>query len=455
MPQINWEQTLKQSDAWGFLFDKITEELLFGGGAGGGKTRLGCSWLIIVCGMFPGTRWLIGRSKLKRLKETTLVTFFDVCKEWGIEKDKHFKYNEISGTITWNNGSVILLKDLFNYPADPNFDDLGGLEITGAFIDEANQVKYKAIEIVKSRCRYKLDMYDLIPKILMTCNPSKGWPYTIFYKPFRDGVLEIYRKFIQALVTDNPFVSKTYVETLRKIRNSATRERLYKGNWEYDDDPGTMFPYDALTDMFTTKAKDQTEKWITADVSRKGEDKFPVFYWEGLQVKEIVVLPLEIRRDITKASEWLIRYADKKGVRRMHMIIDEDGVGGGVVDTVKCIGFINGSKAFQPKEAADDPTKKVSYANLKSQCYDKLSLLVESGQVGVDYPGDDEVKNNLIEDLEHMKQVDVDKDTPFRVIGKEAIKEELGRSPDYGDSMMMRMYPLVKTKDVEPGFREI
>ena len=64
-------------------------------------------------------------------------------------------------TITFPNGSVILMKDLFAYPSDPNFDELGSLEITGAFIDEVNQISVKARNIVKSRIRYKLNDFTL------------------------------------------------------------------------------------------------------------------------------------------------------------------------------------------------------------------------------------------------------------------------------------------------------
>ena len=458
MPEIVWEQTQKQSEAWEFLRDQITEELIFGGGAGGGKSRLGCSWLIIMCGEYPGTRWLLGRSKLKRLKETTLVTFFDVCQAWGIKKDVHFKYNEITGVITWKNGSIILMKDLFQYPSDPNFDDLGSLEITGAFIDEVNQIVFKAWVMVKSRCRYKLDMYGLIPKMLGTCNPSKGWVYLEFYLPFKKGILEIKRRFVQALARDNKFNSKTYIENLMGIKIKAIRERLLNGNWEYDDDPSSMFDYEELSDLFTNKieSKDGDQKWIIADVSRKGVDNFPVFFWDGWQVKEIVVLPYEIRKDIKKASEWLINYAVKKGVPRRNIIVDEDGVGGGVVDMVGCTGFINNAKAIQPKEFLDgDVTKKVNYANLKSQCYDMLSVKVHDATIGIDDPGDADIKASIIQDLEQIKQVDMDKDSAFRVIGKDEIKESLGRSPDYGDCMMMRMYGEIKPRVYEPGFREI
>lgn len=459
MREVNWILTSKQSEAWDYLMDDITEELLFGGGAGGGKTELGCGWAIMLCQQYPGIKGLIGRAKLKSLKETTLATFFDVCKKWGLKKDVDYRYNSIEGKIDFINGSSVLLKDLFSYPSDPNFDSLGSLEISFAFIDEANQVKFKAIETVKSRIRYRLDEFKLIPKLLMTCNPAKGWPYLEFYKPAKEKTLEIYRKFIQALARDNPYISKTYIENLRKMKSKAIRERLLKGNWEYDDDPGTLFEYDAIIDLFTNKAKprdgEKTEKWVTADVSRKGSDNFPVGYWEGFQLKEIVTLPEEIRKDISKSSQWLINYCDKKGVRRSHLIVDEDGVGGGVVDNTQCTGFINGSRPIQPKEAIDDPTKKVSYANLKSQCYDMLSVKVSAGEVGIDPLEDVDLKDKIVEELEAMKQVDVDKDAPMRVIDKESVKEDLGRSPDYADMIMMRMYGEIRPKVYEPGFREI
>ena len=74
---------------------------------------------------------------------------------------------------------------MFLYPSDRNFDSLGSLEITAAFIDEANQITEKAKNVVASRLRYKLDENNLIPKMLMTCNPAKNWTYTEYYRPAR------------------------------------------------------------------------------------------------------------------------------------------------------------------------------------------------------------------------------------------------------------------------------
>jgi len=442
--QINWRQTRKQAEAWQYLTDPqycTVSEILFGGGAGGGKTRLGCSWLIIMCGMYPGSRWLMGRSKLKSLKETTLATFFDVCKEWGIQNERDFKYNAQDGTILFTNGSLIILKDLFLYPADPNFDSLGSLEITGGFIDEVNQITYKAWSIVKSRIRYKLDEFKLTPKLLGSCNPSKQWVFPEFYKPAQDGTLEPNKRFVQALVTDNPFISKHYVENLKSIKDKAIKERLLYGNWNYDDDPACLFDYDTICDLFTTKAaKKGAERYLSGDVARKGRDRMVVYLWEGLQVIEIKEIPYEVKSDTSKSAKWIIKYADDKKVRRSHIVLDEDGVGGGVVDQIPgCIGFVNNSAAIQPRESKWDKNKLQNYSNLKTQCYYKLAQLAEEGLIGINEP-DSEVKRLLIEELEQVKRKNIDKDQKLSIVEKDAVKENIGRSPDFSDAFMFRMY---------------
>src|SRR5690606_11053280 len=190
--------TIKQTLALDALESDHINEVIFGGGAGGAKSFLGCYWLAKMSLKYPGTRWVMGRAILKTLKETTLNSFFEVCRMQGLASGIHYKFNAQSNIISFPNGSEILLKDLFSYPSDPNFDELGSLEITGAFIDECNQVSEKAWNILKSRIRYRLDEYGLTPKILGTCNPAKNWVYSKFYKPSRDGELENSKMFIQS-----------------------------------------------------------------------------------------------------------------------------------------------------------------------------------------------------------------------------------------------------------------
>jgi phage terminase large subunit len=425
---IDVNLTKKQTIAFKYLNDNITTEVLFGGSAGGGKSFFGCAWLILNCINYPGTRWLMGRSKLKALKQTTLNTFFEVCSTWKLN-ETHYNYNAQSGEITFYNGSVIILKDLFLYPSDPNFDSLGSLEITGAFIDEVNQITEKAKNIVSSRIRFKLDKYKLIPKLLMSCNPAKNWVFDKFYKRAKDNSLEDYKKFIPALVTDNPNISKHYINQLHKL-DEISKRRLLLGEWEYED-KDALINYDNILDIFKDYDFNDEIKnsncFISCDVARKGKDKAVIIVWFNYKVIEIHTLDISLINEIVSLITSL---KNKFKISNRSIVIDGDGVGGGVVDYLPgCVDFVNNSKAL----------KDENYQNLKTQCYFKLAEKINNKELEV-FNWDLDVKSKLIQELQLIKRKNVDKDGKLQIISKEEIKLMIGRSPDYSDALMMRMY---------------
>jgi len=416
--------TYTQEQAIEYLFDNTTTEVLFGGAAGGGKSWVGCSWLVLMCLKYPKTRYLMGRSKLDSLKKTTLNTFFEVCDHWNIKANKHFNFNASSNVITFYNKSEIILKDLFLYPSDRNFDNLGSLEITGAFIDEANQITEKAKNVVSSRVRYKLDEFNLIPKMLMTCNPAKNWVYTQYYRPSKEGTQKPYRKFIQSLVDDNEYISKHYKTQLQTL-DELSKQRLLFGNWEYDATKDNLIEYDAILNMFEQKGV-EGEKYISCDIARFGSDKTVIMYWQGLHLKKIRTLLKSAINDVVSEIRD-IQQANQ--VKLTNIIIDEDGVGGGAKDYLRCKGFVNNAR----------PLKNENYQNLKTQCYYKLADLINKGQVGIDC-NDITIKNQIIEECEQVRMKDADKDGKLKIIPKETVKDIIGRSPDFADALAMRMF---------------
>jgi hypothetical protein len=418
---------LKQENAVYFLKDRITKEVLYGGAAGGGKSALGVLWLIEQCQAYPGTRWLMGRSKLKTLKETTLNTFFELTSN--LKLSTSYNYNSQTGVITWTNGSEILLKDLYSYPADPNFDSLGSLEITGAFIDECNQISFKAWQIVTSRIRYKLNEYNLTPKILGTCNPAKNWTYSKFYIPTAAGTITETRKFIQSLPTDNPNLPPSYLDSLLALDENS-KQRLYYGNWEFDNDPARLIDFDKIQNIFTNDFVDSGDMYISADIARYGSDKMVILVWSGFRVIEIFTLD---KSSITETAEAIKSLMNKHRVPLSNVIADEDGVGGGVVDIVRCKGFVNNSKALK------EENNNVEYQNLKTQCYYKLAELIQSNKLFIDCNNAD-VQDIITKELEQVKRDKIDQDGKLRILPKEKVKELIGHSPDYSDALAMRFY---------------
>ncbi len=395
-------------------------------GAGGAKTFLGCVWIILNCLKYSGTRWVIGRSKLKALKETTLNTFFEVAKLMGMEAGTHYVYNAQSSTIQIGESEVIL-KDLFHYPSDPNYDSLGSLEITGAFIDECNQLNVKAKEILKSRIRYKLEEFGLIPKLLLTCNPAKNWTYTDYYKPSRDGTLPKHMKFIQALATDNPNISPHYIANLKTLPKNS-QERLLHGNWQYDDDPARLMDIEAISDIFSNDFVVEGTGYITADIARLGNDKTVIGVWSGMRCHTIVTID---KSTLDVVADKIEALRIKWNVRKSNTLVDEDGLGAGVKDMLKCKGFINGSRPIKEKG------KEPNFANLKAQCAYKLADMVNDGLIYVNCTQQE--RDLIMAELEVVKQKHMDKDTKLNILDKAGVKDLIGRSPDYFDMLNMKM----------------
>ena len=423
----------KQSDAIRLLEDDHTTEVLYGGGAGSGKSILGSWWILKGCLAHEGTRWVIGRSKLKTLKETTLKSLFEVMKIAGLTTD-YYKYNQTSGTIQFLNGSEILLKDLFAYPSDPDFDELGSLEITGAFIDEASQITKKAKDILKSRIRYKLDEYNLIPKMLLTCNPTRNFLYADYYKPYIEGNLPDNKAFVQALLDDNPYITTHYKDNLLGL-DKTSKERLLYGNWLYVDDPTKLIEVDKILDLWSNSHVPAGKKYISCDVARFGRDLSVIMCWDGLRLIEIKTIA---KSDLTHLRDVVLSLKRKHEIPMSHIIVDSDGVGGGLAD------MLQGCKSFTANKKPITTDSRQNFANIKSQLYFLLADMVNDNKIWI---RTGTAQDKIVEELEQVKREKELTDDKLRVVKKELTKEMLGRSPDFSDAMMMRLWCEIGEKD--------
>lgn len=428
--EINLNPTKKQFETFKYLRDDITSFVVFGGGGGGGKSWLGCEWLMTMAVAYPNTRWFIGRNQLTNLMASTYMTWIKVCKhhkfeDWTLNGQQHF--------IQLGNGSRIDLVDLKYNPSDPLYEDLGSYEFTGGFIEEAGEIDFKAFDVLKTRIGRQMNKeYNIKPKILLTCNPKKNWLYQEIYKPFRNGTLSKEYAFVQALYSDNPYTSDEYEKSLSSISDKVLKQRLMFGNWEYEDDDNTLMKYDSIQDLFTNTIVDTDEKWVVADIARYGSDKTVISMWKGLHCYKIDTYS---KLGVDQVAETLKILLRDNQIPFSHCIVDEDGVGGGVVDMVRGVKGFQANRTPFPNRITGKPD---NYRNLKAQCAYLLADLVNDHKIKVTCS--DEIKELLAEELGQIKRKDGDKEGRMEIEGKEMQKEMLGRSPDIADTFVMRMY---------------
>ena len=431
--------TIKQSEAYDILNDKDTHYLLYGASAGSGKTWLGCTWLVLNCYNYPGSRWFVGRKELKRLMSSVFITFLKVFKYMKVPRTD-WKLNGQYNYIEFANGSRIDLLDLANQPADPMFERYGSLEYTGGWIEEAGEVDFGAFDILKSRVgRHRNEEFKLFPaKILLTCNPTKNWLYRIFYKPSVAHALPKEYRFVKALYSDNPYTAEEYGKSLNEITDAVTKARLRDGIWEYEEADTVLIQYDAILDMFSTTPEYAQESFLTCDVARFGSDRTVYGLWKGYDLYQVVTkqhqgIDVTVTDIRTLMGEHRIPYS--------HCIADEDGVGGGVVDALKGIkGFVNNAAAIKTVNKLTGEEKKQNYRNLKTQCSYILAEKINTHKMTVSAKLSEIERDMLIEELGQVRKKITDDVSTLQILAKEEVKQNLGRSPDLADMMMMRTY---------------
>lgn len=422
----------KQNEALNILTDDTTEELLYGGSIGGGKTYLGANWILFMCLLYPGTKWFIARNELGKLIESSFRTLQEVCRKYGFED---YKFNANKNHITFGNGSMINLIEVKYKPSDPMFEALGSIEYTGGWIEEGGEIHEEGYKKLMERIgRWRNEEYGITRTMFITCNPKRNWMYRRYYQPYKKGTLSSFCRFLEALITDNVFLGKKYIEGV--IRNyegdKVGTERLIKGNWDYEENPFQLAEQEMIDMVFSNDHVKGGKKYITADVARFGSDKARIGAWDGWNLIDVISLDVSKTTDVELA---ILTFRRKYNVPKNRVIIDADGVGGGVVDGTGGIGFNNGGRPI--KENKETP----NYKNLQVQCLYTLADKINDG--GLNITADltsverDEIKAEF---SQIQSKGDQDPERKLDCKSKGDIKNDIGRSPDWRDMIMMRAF---------------
>lgn len=413
------ELTPKQAEFAEAVFSGRYNYLLYGGAIRGGKTVAVLALIIVLCRVYPGSRWAVVRRDLPSLKRNVVPTF------------ERLKPRPFVGDINrtdWNvkcaNGSEILffpesIKD------DPDLDRWKGLEVNGFALEEANELSEtsynKAIERAGSwMCPGK---EQPPPLVMLTCNPARNYVRRVFYEPWKLGKLEPPYYYLPARVTDNPHLSAAYLESIKNLPLPVYR-RFVGGDWESADEPDQLIKFEWLLAARNVEHAGG-KRGLGVDVARYGDDDTVILHREGNAIVAIEYHHgLSIDKVITLVQN---RITDPDTpVDADRVMVDGVGLGAGVVDGLhkeghKIIEVISGAKAI------DRVDSFYRFNNLRSQMWWEFREALRLGQICIDV--DD---SRLLEDLT-APLYSISGDKVIKVESKDEIRKRIGRSTDAGD----------------------
>lgn len=437
----------KQKECAAAWADKTTSDIVYGGAKGGAKSYTGCKLIFHDALVYPETQYFIARKKLTDLVKFTMPSVNECFQDWGISLNNYTRFNSQYNyyEMRQTKSKVFLIEAKF-MPSDPLYQRFGSMQMTRGWIEEAGEFEQSAkSNLHASIGRWKNDDYNLPGKLLQTCNPSKNYLYRDYYKKWKDGSLESWKKFIQALPQDNKRLSSGYIDHLLRTLTKSEKERLLDGNWEYDDDPATLIDFEKSCELFTNTHVPSGKKCITADIARLGGDRIVIIEWDGLRGKVSWYKKEKLNVSTTNIEAARVRI----GVGKSDVLVDSDGMGSGVEDFGGFKGFVNNARPLpDPKKPIDANGKPVveNFDNLKSQCGFRAAEIINSN--GMYLECDEETRELIIQELEQVKQKTLDSDMKKGLLPKDKVKEALGRSPDFWDAILMRIWFELKPKFV-------
>jgi hypothetical protein len=247
--RYDYQPTSRQREAHRSV---MADELLYGGAAGGGKSRFARAAAVLFTQQFPGAAVLVLRRKFVDLNRPGgMIPEFRREMPHGLGV-----FNESSHQWRMANGSTI---ELGYFESAKDEERYQGAEYQLIIVDEAGQFDGTQLDFLGSRLRAAgkvkaaLNRAGQKPRIIFTANPGGiGHSYlrrrfvtavpanTLWRpRPTEDNPNPGTRIYIPARVDDNPHVDESYVTRLQRL-NPERRRALLEGDW--DSFSGSAFP---------------------------------------------------------------------------------------------------------------------------------------------------------------------------------------------------------------------
>ena len=231
---INYNPTPKQK----IFHASPANEILFGGAAGGGKTKGIIMDALFRTAKYPGTTAVIFRRTYRELIDTDIK---EALESYPPEVGKY-----IAGNFEFRlaNGSKILFRHCETV-ADKN--KYRGIEIQFLYFDELTSFEQEIYDFLKTRLRAKKSL-GVTPIVRSASNPGDighGWVKKMFvdagpYMEIQEQEIysealhkskKIRTQYIPSLATENPYITDDYIFELEQ-KPEALRRALLNGDWD-------------------------------------------------------------------------------------------------------------------------------------------------------------------------------------------------------------------------------
>jgi len=200
---------------------------LYGGAVSGGKTIITCVILIMLCRIFPKSRWHVIRKTMPDLERTVKESISFI-----IGDAMEWKRTKADFYCEFKNGSRIYLM-AENFDRDKDLDRFKGLMTNGVLLEQMEELQQATLYKCMERAGRWYGVKGVMPPpiILGTFNPTFGWLKKEIHDKHKLGELKTPYYYLQALPSDNPYNTDEQWRSWANM-DDESYERFIKGLWE-------------------------------------------------------------------------------------------------------------------------------------------------------------------------------------------------------------------------------
>jgi len=410
MPQFNFKLSRGQAE---FIRRADDELVIMSTSISYGKSFVAALWLITE--MFKGHKTMAAAQSHSALRKVLFDHIFNICAEYHIP----YKRNKEDRSIKIGNGIC------YGFSGEAPNDVLGLTNTHSFVIDEAARCPEQLYKNLCERCRGKgVDT----PHHRLISSPLAGEPAAEWFlnlkKENPDCVIN--GSLYEAL--EAKFVSKHFVESMEKV--------YPKGTPLYDQQ---ILGLDVATDFLNAIVKDGDfsdgrnyspfgrPTYVGMDLSGLGRDRTVLY---TVNKSGIIDRCEEQKSDTSSQESMLMEYYTKYNCESGCFDMT-GGYGSGLNDAIKHRPSVN----MKPITFSESPSKDI-YQNIRSEMYMELAQAIKDG-----FYIDRSKYPLLVEELRHTKAF-IGDNGRLRIIPKEMIKREIGRSTDDADALALAVYAM-------------
>jgi len=311
---------------------------------------------------------------------------------------------------------------------DPELNNIRGLELTGALIEEANQIHVKYFHLLKTRIG-RWNNHKCIQFIIINLNPSVGWVKDMFYDNWVNDALPERYYFEEFEVRDNDSLLEEYVQGLEDLPEEEYK-RFVSNRWDYSDIPNQLIKYEwykqCILDEYEIKPGDRAI--LAGDPAWEGKDSTVLGRMHGNHFGWWEEYP---KQDPDLTGDLMANRAKEYHIDDNDVVVDPIGIGAATVLRLRNHKGIE-PDMFYAGAAASDTDGLLALFNKRSEAHWLLREGMRQEEVTFEHHASFQKQVLAIKYIIDEKKI--------RILGKKEIKKEIHESPGHVDVAMMLVH---------------